>query len=100
MPQIPRLGLSGISGIGQSSSAVQNLFSRASGGGPRRGSSVTRHAVASVKGRAKKKLKKRVLAAQAGRTQTFSRKATRGKGGKGKYNSAAWMAKIRKMRKK
>ena len=86
MPQIPRLGLAGITGIGQSSSATQNMFSRAgrSNGGTRR-----------AKSKGTKSRKKKAVSASG-----TSRKSKSNGSKKGKYNSAAWMAKIRKMRKK
>jgi len=86
MPQIPRLGLAGISGIGQSSSATQTMFSRAGRSStPRKSRGNGRSAAKSNGTRRKKK------------GVTASAKSSR-KSKKGKYNSAAWMAKIRRKR--
>lgn len=88
MPQIPRLGLAGISGIGQSTAAVQSLFSRARG--------ATMHTLSGARRATKKRTKssgskkKRGVSASGKKRKASS---------KGKYNSKAWMAKIRKMRK-
>lgn len=83
MPQIPRLGLAGISGVGQNTPAAQALFTRAGRTG----------GVARSKPKRKSSSKKKRRVSASGK-----RKASTG--GKRKYNSAAWMAKIRKMRKK
>jgi len=85
--QLPRLGMMGITGIGQMTPAAQSVLQRAGRGGTVNGG-----------GKRRRKAKK----ASSGGTRRKKKRAAAGGKGKLKKGSAAakaWMAKIRKKRK-
>jgi len=84
--QLPRLGMMGISGIGQMTAASQSLLQRAGRG-------------ASANGGTRRRKARKAKASNGGGTRKKKRAGAKGKLKKGSAAAKAWMAKIRKKRK-